>query len=109
MFRTNEGHQQHYLISNIKDLLKKHYKRLDKSWASVFYTEIFCRLDEEPFAVLYADIPSRPNIPVNVLVGLECIKIRDTSPIFQEMRSTILPVLFASVCRESLTVGVRKP
>jgi len=36
--------------------------------------EFFCRLDEEPFAVLYADIPSRPNIPVNVLVGLEYLK-----------------------------------
>jgi hypothetical protein len=47
--------------------------------------------------------------PVNVLVGLGCIKVRDASPIFQEMRSPILPVLIASVCRESLTVGVRKP
>lgn len=31
-------------------------------------------MDEEPFAVLYADIPSRPNTPVNVLVGLEYLK-----------------------------------
>ncbi len=83
MFRINEGHLQHYLISNIKDLPKKHRKRLYKSWVGVFYTEIFCRLDEEPFAVLYTDITYRPNIPVNVLVG------RDASPIFQEMRSPI--------------------
>ncbi len=68
MVRTNEGHLQPYLISNVKDLPKKHRKRLDKSWAGVFYTEIFCRFDEEPFAVLYADIPSRPIIPVNVQV-----------------------------------------
>lgn len=89
MFRTNKDHLQSYLISNVKDLPKKHRKHLDKSWAGVFYTEIFCRLDEESFAVLYADIPSHPNIPVNVLVGLECIKVRDASPIFQEMRSPI--------------------
>jgi hypothetical protein len=30
--------------------------------------------DERPFGVLYADIPSRPNIPVNALVGLESLK-----------------------------------
>jgi hypothetical protein len=40
----------------------------------VFYHEFFCHLNEEPFSVLYADIPSRPNIPVNVLVGLEYFK-----------------------------------
>jgi len=74
MFRINKDHLQSYLISNIKDLPKKHRKRLDKSWAGVFYKEIFCRLDEEPFVTLYADIPSRPNTPVNALVGLETIK-----------------------------------
>jgi len=31
-------------------------------------------LDESPFAVVYADIPSRPNLPVNVLVALESLK-----------------------------------
>lgn len=31
-------------------------------------------MDETPFSVLYADEPSRPNIPINVLVGLEAIK-----------------------------------
>ena len=32
------------------------------------------RLDEAPFAVLYSDEASRPNIPINVLVGLETLK-----------------------------------
>jgi uncharacterized protein (UPF0218 family) len=49
MFRTNECHLQPYLISNVKDLPKKHRKHLDKSWARVFYTEIFCRLRETRF------------------------------------------------------------
>ncbi|MCB9106420.1 MAG: hypothetical protein H6633_19580 [Anaerolineales bacterium] len=35
---------------------------------------MFTRLDEKPFAVLYADEASRPNIPINVLVGLETLK-----------------------------------
>ncbi|HEX7556698.1 MAG TPA: transposase [Leptolinea sp.] len=31
-------------------------------------------MDEKPFAVLYSNVPSRPNVPVNVLVGLEYLK-----------------------------------
>jgi hypothetical protein len=74
MYKPNKRHLQPLLISNIHDLPEKHQKRLEKSWAGVFYRELFCRLKEEPFIVLYADIPSRPNIPVNVLVGLETLK-----------------------------------
>jgi hypothetical protein len=74
MFRKNNRHLQPVLISNVNDLPEKHRKRLESSWAGVFYRETFCRLDERPFGVLYADIPSRPNIPVNVLVGLESLK-----------------------------------
>jgi hypothetical protein len=74
MFKDNKRHQQPHLISNVDDLPEKHQKRLDTSWAGVFYRETFSRLDERPFGVLYADIPSRPNIPVFVLVGLESLK-----------------------------------
>lgn len=74
MFRKNNRHLQPVLISNVNDLPEKHRKRLETSWAGVFYRETFCRLDERPFGVLYADFPSRPNIPVNVLVGLESLK-----------------------------------
>lgn len=74
MFKKNQKHLQPYLISNVNDLPEKHRNRLKNSWAGVFYKEFFCRLNEEAFADLYADIPSRPNTPVNVLVGLEYIK-----------------------------------
>jgi hypothetical protein len=74
MFRKNQRHLQPFLITNVNDLPEKHRKRLENSWAGVFYRETFCRLDESPFAVLYADLPSRPNIPVNVFVGLESLK-----------------------------------
>jgi len=40
----------------------------------VFYRELFCRINEEILSVLYADHPSRPNMAVNVLVGLEILK-----------------------------------
>jgi hypothetical protein len=74
MFRKNKRHLQPPLISSVSQLSAKHRQRLADSWAGEFYREFFCRLKEEPFAALYADVPSRPNIPVNVLVGLETLK-----------------------------------
>jgi len=56
------------------DLSEKQRKRLDESWAGVFYREFFCRLKDEPFAVLYSDLPSRPNYPVRILLALEFLK-----------------------------------
>jgi hypothetical protein len=35
---------------------------------------MLCRIDEEVFADLYSEDPSRPNVPVNVLVALEILK-----------------------------------
>ncbi len=74
MFKKNTKHQQPALISSVSDLPEKQRKRLENSWAGVFYREFFCRIDEEAFAVLYSDVDSRPNVPVNVLVGLEALK-----------------------------------
>ena len=74
MYKPNKKHLQPLLISNVNDLPEKHRQRLKASWAGVFYREYFCRLKEDVFAGLYADIPSRPNTPVNVLIGLETLK-----------------------------------
>jgi hypothetical protein len=62
------------MFSSIYELPKKQLKRLEESWAGTFYHEFFIRIDEELFAVLYSDEPSRPNIPINVLMGLEILK-----------------------------------
>lgn len=74
MYRKNTKHLQLALISNVNDLPEKQRRRLDQSWAGTFYPEFFCRIDESVFEVLYSDMPSRPNVPVNVLVGLETLK-----------------------------------
>lgn len=74
MFRKNTKHQQPALISAIRDLPEKQRQSLEQSWAGTFYREFFNRIDEEAFAVLYASVDSRPNVPVNVLVGLEAMK-----------------------------------
>lgn len=74
MFRENREHLQWPLFSSIDALPPKLQVRLEESWASTFYHEFFCRIDERAFAVLYATVDSRPNVPVNVLVGLETLK-----------------------------------
>lgn len=74
MFQSNQRHLQAPLLSDLDYLSDKARARLDESWAGAFYQEFFRRLDEQPFAVLYSDAPSRPNIPINVLVGLEALK-----------------------------------
>lgn len=74
MFRANDGHLQMPLLSSLSALPKKVLQRLKDSWASTFYREIFVRIPEVIFAVLYSDKASRPNIPVNVLMGLEILK-----------------------------------
>lgn len=74
MYKPNKKHLQPALISAASELPEKQLKRLKTSWADTFYGEFFCRINEEIFSVLYSSEPSRPNIPVNVLVGLEVLK-----------------------------------
>ena len=74
MFKKNKRHIQPPLISEVSQLPERQFSRLEQSWAGIFYREVFSRLDEDAFSCLYSDLPSRPNIPVNVLVGLEFMK-----------------------------------
>lgn len=74
MYRKNEQHKQHAIFSSLDDLPDKQRERLESSWAVTFYTEFFCRIDEAIFEVLYSSKASRPNAPINVLVGLEVLK-----------------------------------
>ena len=54
-------------------LLEK--KALDNSWAKKFADEIFPNIDEERFFLfLYSSKASRPNAPVNVIIGALIIK-----------------------------------
>ena len=80
MFEENKKHLQPALIhyehdvSAASELPEKQGKCLENSWAGTFYEQFFCRINEKTFAVLYSNEPSRPNVPVNVLVGLEVLK-----------------------------------
>jgi hypothetical protein len=74
MFRPNVDHLQVPMFSSVDFLPAQVLKRLESSWAGTFYHQVFVRIDESIFAVLYSDGPSRPNIAINVLVGLETLK-----------------------------------
>ena len=74
MFKKNPRHVQPYLISNVNDLPEKQRIRLEKSWSGTFFREFYGRIDEQAFAEMYVDFPSRPNAPINELVSLEFLK-----------------------------------
>ena len=74
MFRKNEGHKQQKMFTVVDQLPETAKKHLEKSWAHVFYHEYFCKLDETVFSVLYSEKHSRPNTPINILVGFETLK-----------------------------------
>jgi len=74
MFRKHTQHLQTNYFDTHATLTPARQARLEQSWAGVFYRELFCRIDEAPFAPLYVDVPSRPHTPINQLVGLEILK-----------------------------------
>jgi hypothetical protein len=74
MFRQNEEHRQQSFFSGENLLPDKLRARLRNSWAETFYHELFCRIDETLFAPLFSKEDSRPNSPVNVLMGAEILK-----------------------------------
>ena len=73
MFRKNTA-QQLNLDDPTITLPKYLRKNLEKSWAVPFNTYIFSNIQEERFSVLYSNEVSRPNAPINVLVGLLILK-----------------------------------
>ena len=72
-FRQNQS-QQVSFSDAFWGLTDREKKALERSWAKVFAEDIFPNINEEPFNVLYSDKASRPNTPVNVIVGALLIK-----------------------------------
>jgi len=58
-------------VMNMPDYLKDILKN---SWAYPFQEIIFPAINEDRFSVLYSDKPSRPNSPVNVIIGALVLK-----------------------------------
>lgn len=72
-FRINTNQQMSIFDSSF-GLTERERKVLEKSWAKTFAEDIFSAIDEERFSVLYSKNASRPNTPVNIIVGALIIK-----------------------------------
>ena len=72
-FRQNQS-QQISFSDSFQALTEREKKALEKSWAKVFADDIFPNINEKPFSVLYSDRDSRPNTPVNIIIGAMIIK-----------------------------------
>jgi hypothetical protein len=73
-FAPNER-QQIRLEDSTFNLTKRGQRYLKKSWAEYFGQHIFPLINEGRFSVLYSSNPaSRPNTPVNVIIGLLMLK-----------------------------------
>lgn len=73
MFVTNKN-QQLTLTDSTLNLTQREKRVLEKSWAKTFAEKVFPAIDESIFSVLYSDKASRPNTPVNVIVGALILK-----------------------------------
>ena len=74
MFRANEEHLQGELFGLESMLSETQRKALRNSRERYFYDIIFKRIQESDFAVLYSDGGSRPNAPVNCMVGASILQ-----------------------------------
>lgn len=74
MFKENKNHNLKKLFSFLQSLPPKVRKIINSSWAKPFYEHIFSKINESIFKVLYSKKYSRPNKPVNIILGLEIIK-----------------------------------
>ena len=72
-FKSNNS-QQLSLSDILYNLTEREIKVLEKSWAKPFAEHIFPAIDEKPFAVLYGKDNSRPNTPVNIIIGALILK-----------------------------------
>ena len=72
-FVTNNN-QQLTLTDSTVNLTQREKRFLEKSWAKTFAEKVFPAIDESIFSVLYSDKASRPNTPVNVIVGALILK-----------------------------------
>lgn len=74
MFKKNEKYRQFDLFDTTFNLSNKKSKILTSSIEYSFLHNVFLKIDENRFRELYSDKKSRPNVPVNQLVGSLILK-----------------------------------
>ena len=71
---VKNDNQQISLIDSTFNLTEREKRMLEKSWTKTFADKVFPAIDENIFSVLYSKKASRPNTPVNVIVGALILK-----------------------------------
>ncbi len=94
MFKSSVGHLEGDLFSFENDLSSFQQNDISFTKSSSFYENIFCKIVEEDFSVLYSDKYSRPNSPINSMVS---------SLILREMNNWTFKELFENIHFNLLT------
>jgi hypothetical protein len=74
MFKKNENYKQQMLFDVTCSLSTTQRNMLESSIEHIFFSNIFCKINEKEFEVLYSTNKSRPNVPVNQMVGALILK-----------------------------------
>lgn len=69
MFKTNTKHESPSMFGLLASLPDSVQKKALISKEYAFYKLVFSQIEEDKFSVLYSDVKSRPNTPVNILVS----------------------------------------
>jgi hypothetical protein len=72
-FAKNDYNQMSFDDSTFR-LTDREKRFLEKSWAKPFAEILFPAIREEDFSILYSDKASRPNTPVNIIIGSLILK-----------------------------------
>ena len=73
MYRPNKSEQIN-IFDNAYGIDERAEKILKEEWPGYFRENIFVKIDEDKFSVLFSEKKSRPNTPVNIMVGLLILK-----------------------------------
>lgn len=74
MFKKNPNQGQISITDPYLQFPEYVQEALRKTWAPYFYQHIFKNINEERFSVLFSENYSRPNTPVNIILGLLFLK-----------------------------------
>jgi len=74
MYKRNPPGKQFNLTDPYLHYPKYIQEALHNSWAEYFFSSVFSLINEDRFAELYSNNFSRPNAPVNIIVGLLILK-----------------------------------
>ena len=71
---VKNDNQQLTLLDSTFNLTEREKRMLEKSWAKTFADKVFPAIDENIFLFFIVKKASRPNTPVNVIVGALILK-----------------------------------